>query len=868
MVISRQSGATTPSFAAILLLLAATAWFALDDAQTDSMSLKAELVNDLRGEAIQRINALQACYSDTRSWCDEDELLGYGVTLSGINNSAIISQVVNGDDIILTIETPSVEMAEGFSKHVIDPVVSGSQVAFTVEPPTKTHLFQDQVQRWEDNEFGRNSLENSIVMNSNNIRNIKRAEAQLARFQSLEVDSHTIDQLIVANQLDIGLNRLSFSGQVIDVNAGSVKINGDASADGDIELNNNDITNINELSGSSSELKQLNSAKGVINKASGDKISYEQAKINKIKSLRYTSESFRTQNLESSILDTNEINSNIKADIGTTSSLDFVSGEGGNWTYSNGSSREFISDNSNIGDSVGLNLSLTGDLRGNSLNTGTARYTSLAVLGRFTGTNFSSNDNFEASRSSVNDNFLSSQLNANDISRNRTEISDVRERVNRARSNSADNARLVKKNGADISSNEASIGLNNRTIDSNETDIDDVAASLSNSASDIGVWQDRLDKCMYQTQYCIPEDPSVTLSCTDCSQNEEQKDFSATASATITQCRQGCTYSWVINGDLSSSCASGSIKKGGIATLTCKVSKNGLSAQKRLTGSITINVKNGHYVTRTDSSSVNVNFFNKTAPTPIVNSSCSGCSASRNSGNFNAVILAAISNCPQGCSYSWNISGGAIGTCPSGSIAPGKTLTPSCNISGLVEDASTLSGSVSINVNNSSSSQFNSNDSENYNWENRTPANVIQGEISLTCDDPNGDCRLAERLSSYKGSASGAISISVNISSRVLNPIVTANIISSNCVGEKKGDLANYGRIPQINILNNNRTVSLRTFAFVQSSGESARSECEADVEFTVTSNSMSGVGVLREFIYIEACAVYSGGALCGPGFE
>ncbi len=731
-MMKNQKGATAPSYAAILLVLAAGAWFALEDSQTEGMKQKGDLVYSMRGQAIQRINALQACYNDTRDWCDANDLTEYGLSPAGVANSVVVDQAISGDNVTLTVQAPTAELAAAFSKHVMNPVVVGSQVTFTVEPPTRSHILQGQVQRWEDPEFGRNTLEGNVLMDGNDIPNINEAEAQLGRFQRLEASTHTVDRLTVNQQLDIGQHTIAFAGNEIGVDADVTAISGDASVGGNVDLNGNDISGVNGFTGAEIEARRILSTQGQVDDLSGDRIEYTSAEIGTLNAYRYTSQNYTTRQLDADSLTTDRLNSNIQAQTGSVTTLSFTSGQGGNWRYTGASAGRLQSDSSNIGSSSGQSLALAGDLRGNNLSGNSAQYTSLAVLGRTTGGQFTSDNDFTSSRSSVNDNYRELQRQGGDISDNANAISQTRNKISSVNSQVSSNTSNIQDNADDIASNRQQINTNSSNITRNEQDIDAVSDRLGDSADELGILQDQLDRCMYQTQYCIPQDPSVSLSCPNCTQSEEQSNFSATASATITQCRQGCSYSWSISGDISGSCSSGTVPQGGNATPSCSVSKSGLNPQQRATGSITINVNNSHYTARTDSASVNVDFFNKTIPRPSVSTSCSGCSASRNGSNFSASISAAISNCPQGCSYSWSISGSASGSCPAGTVSAGSSASPSCNISGTVANSSTATGSVSITVTNSVSPSYSDNDSESYSWENRTPAFENCSATSIT----------------------------------------------------------------------------------------------------------------------------------------
>lgn len=132
--------------------------------------------------------------------------------------------------------------------------------------------------------------------------------------------------------------------------------------------------------------------------------------------------------------------------------------------------------------------------------------------------------------------------------------------------------------------------------------------------------RDLLDNCVDVTKYCLPETPSVSLSCSSCNSAAARSSFSGTATGVISGCRQGCTYNWVLSGSglNFSNCNSGSVPKGGSANPSCRVSTS-LGPQESATGSIKLVVTNSHYTSRSSSDSVGVSYTNTTPNDPFRN---------------------------------------------------------------------------------------------------------------------------------------------------------------------------------------------------------------------------------------------------------
>ncbi len=732
---SKQMGSTIPSYVGILLMVSVGAWYALENSQTVVSEQSNKLVMSMKGQVMQRINALQSCYHETRDWCAPNELETYGLPTDAINNSFVVDQLKSGGDVKLTVQAPSIEAAMAFSKHVMEPELNGPQVTFTVKPPTDSDILKNQLQRYADTRHQRNSLESNIEMGTRNVKNFEVARASKGEFQELNSGRQLTAKLEVSRKLSLGSNEIGFNDEGVLFDATSTNISGQANINGDLELNNNDIDGINEAHVSELLTNSLAASTGVISELKGDNVKYDNGNITTVTSYKYVSDTFNTEQMKVVDLNSSNINSNFQADNASIDELNFLNANGQNWKYNTSNTNQLVSKNSSVGMADGQNMAVQTDMRGQTIKANSGRFTSASVLGLTAGGDFYSNDDFVTSKSSVNRN-LSSLVNQDSaISNNTSSINNTKGKINTAGRDIASNESAIAKNERDASTNRNAIDNNKRDIATNELDIDNVAKRLDNSADELGLWQDRLDKCMYQTQYCIPQDPSLSLSCIGCSQAEPQASFTATALATISACRQGCTYSWVVTGALSKSggtCASGTIPRGGSATPSCKVTKSNILPQDTVTGSIKIEVNNSHYTDRMDSKIVSVSFKNTTIPRPTVNTSCSGCNSSRSSSSFNALVTSSISNCPQGCNYSWSISGGASGSCSSGSVTAGGSASPSCSISGNVADASTMSGNVSLVVTNSVSPSYSAQDSESYSWQNTTPSNPFNG-LSYGC---------------------------------------------------------------------------------------------------------------------------------------
>ncbi|MGP4943218.1 hypothetical protein [Pseudoalteromonas nigrifaciens] len=724
----KQVGAVIPNYVAILLMVAMGAWFALENMQTAVIQQQNELVQSMKGQVMHRINAMQSCYNDQRDWCAPGDLADYGLSNEAINNSFIVDQLQSGDNVKVTVQAPSVQMAQAFSKHVIDPEVNGPQVTFIVEPPTKSDILKNQIQRYADTEFNRNSLETNIEMGNRNVENINLAKGTTGEFQSLKADRQETRNLKVNRKLTIGNNEIQFDTNDVTFNANDIVISNQASIDGDISLNNNNIAGIANVDTRNVTATDLSARNATVNSLEGERINYNTANINSLEAYKYTSQQYTSDQLEVTTLNSNSLVGDIDSSNGNINDLSFSSAKGGNWNYDSSQTNRVVSNTSSLGGASGQNLVVANDLRGQSMRSVTGQFTSINILGLTTGSQFNSAGDFVSSNSSVNNNHVSLVSQRDLISNNANSIQSTTNEIASTGSDIATNTNDITQNKNESENNKSSIATNTSNITANTNDIDDVADSLDSSADKLDLWQDRLDKCMYQTQYCIPQDPTISLTCRGCSQYSARSSFYSKATATISSCRQGCSYSWVVSNTFtksSGSCASGTIPKGGSATPTCSIHKLGISAQEIVAGSIRINVNNKHYTDRDREGYVQVRYKNTSVPKPVVSTSCSGCNYKGTSNSNSALITSSISNCPQGCSYTWNMSGGATGSCPSGNVSAGSSASPSCSIYGTVANASSKSGSVGLTVKNKVDTSYSDMDYEAYTWENTTPNDPI-----------------------------------------------------------------------------------------------------------------------------------------------
>ncbi|GEA09142.1 hypothetical protein KUL42_39030 [Alteromonas sp. KUL42] len=881
MVNMRQVGSIYPNVAAILVTITLLAWIGLESIVTEGQRGSLSLVDGYRAQAMERINALNACYNDTRSWCDVNSMAEYGVTSVNAANSLFVSQVPQGEDLLLTVQVPTEVMARAFSRFVVNPVVNGNQVTFLVEPPTRSHYLVDSIQRWQDNEFNRNRLEQSIDMAGNDVPNINEAEAVTGRFDSIESRALETQTFNVTERLLLGPNAIEDNGSQLSFVSDSLAMNGDLYSRNDVSLNGNDIRGIENISSAVLGVQSLRSERGNLTRSSGRSVNYQNSRFGDVESNSMTTNSMMARSLVSESIDVSALGSDVRANSATITELSFTQGQGTSWLLGNVQTNSLSSDSSIIGIATGQRLSLTGFIDGISIVSGSGQIGEADVRGTYSGADFYAQEDFFTDTSSVNTNFnrlgingglikshgslieksksdiaiaqgisndnrdriavnrgdilrnsnqidvnqsesdinyqaiaqskrniesanvLSSanererQNNSNNIASNATSIGvnafnisgnnndvaqtgdmisdafdlvgqnsqrvtsnrsliatnttrissnrtaldtnsasilDTQDRVSLAFDNARNNSSQIVVNRDAIASNRNTMSNNAVLINQNEGNISSVRLDLNDAADELGLWQERLDDCMYDTMYCIPQDPSANITCSDCEQSAMRTDFTATVSGVVSQCRQGCNYSWVVTGDISvsSGCTSGVVGQSGSASVSCVVVKRGLTAQQRATGQVSLVVQNAHYGARSASDVIATDFFNSTplGDRPSVRTSCSDCYQVASQSSFSSTTYATVGNCLQGCSYTWSRNAGGQ-VCSSGTLPPGNEahfLT--CEVTGTLQAGEVERNGVTIRVTNSQYPTILVNSSQTIYWENSSQLDPFSDLLS------------------------------------------------------------------------------------------------------------------------------------------
>lgn len=129
--------------------------------------------------------------------------------------------------------------------------------------------------------------------------------------------------------------------------------------------------------------------------------------------------------------------------------------------------------------------------------------------------------------------------------------------------------------------------------------------------------QQKLDECMYVTEWCFPKAPEISqMVCEpNCYIVKEDNSFSAKLRARVSQCQHGCNYSWELGG-ASGLCGAGTVSQGGYKSLSCNISGN-VPPESTRSHTVKITALNSIDTTKKTTKNYSVTWENTTSDNPF-----------------------------------------------------------------------------------------------------------------------------------------------------------------------------------------------------------------------------------------------------------
>jgi hypothetical protein len=186
---------------------------------------------------------------------------------------------------------------------------------------------------------------------------------------------------------------------------------------------------------------------------------------------------------------------------------------------------------------------------------------------------------------------------------------------------------------------------------------------------------------------------------------------------------------------------------------------------------------------------------------PVVDLICRDCIRTAPRANFSGVATGTISECGLGCSYSWETSGTnlAFSFCQGGVVPEGGSATVTCDISASLAAQESASGTVRLVAVNSSDPSKTHSDSENINYFNSNTIDpfidVLDGCFvdtrNLDTATGNGLCSGRVFVSNQSQNAQVVFSVGDNPGNQFTNPSDWSVIWSGDCTGSGNSCTAN-----------------------------------------------------------------------------
>ena len=588
-------------------------------------------------EIRQMTSALLAYYKDNQSWPpnlngivtggyfsgDPTRCGGDGVLQSSFCTTFIGSSNADKSSYTLTVNVLSDHLASIIANQLSQGLSAGSTVSTTIKVPYKSSIYEDYLQRFVDPDNpSRTQLEVDIDINENDLNNIGALSVATVKIKTLKVTDAKIKTLTLKTKvLKIGGNKITGTDSSLNFNSSLVNMNGQ------LAMWDHKVTDVDVLSAEEGTINKVIVTEGKFEAFRGKKLEYNAADISKSSGDDFQFDKGTIDRLTGDTLAVNTVTGSktVKAKSGKFTNL----------------SVQVLTVFQNEVDKIDIDSGIITNASGNMIiskdNAEIERLSSITVNsistngGRVSANTGSVSGNATLGNLSTTDLTVLNQLATKKISANISELGSasatsfsISGRVS-VKGINVTTAEVKEAKTGDLTGSTAQFKTVNAnhfkggTFQSKEDFYTDVSSVNANYLR-INEQKSKLDNCMYVTEYCLPQDPMVTVSCRRCVYSDFRTNFSGSVIANITQCRQGCSYSWVTKGTglIFSGCDPGTILKGDSTSPSCRVSVK-LQPQQIGTGTIEIVVVNSRYPSKEARASMLVEYLNSTTVDPFLN---------------------------------------------------------------------------------------------------------------------------------------------------------------------------------------------------------------------------------------------------------
>ena len=242
---------------------------------------------DNAGKDISEIKAAaNAYYMENRAWpATVNELIvtGYlpGTGVSPFGTHYTLGN--NGQNLVVSVDTNRDQLANMLAGKVSFGAVAADGETVSTEMGTPSReaiqsffLARRAVAGCADcNQLASGT---DLDINGNDLNNIDEMDVNQATMTNATITTADIDRLAV-EQIHLGANSLTYVGDQLDLNAGTVSVNGTLSTNGDVVGNGNHLTGFNTISADTGSFTDLTATNGTITTLSGDTLDYNSGLI-------------------------------------------------------------------------------------------------------------------------------------------------------------------------------------------------------------------------------------------------------------------------------------------------------------------------------------------------------------------------------------------------------------------------------------------------------------------------------------------------------------------------------------------------------------------------------------------------------------
>ena len=223
---------------------------------------------------------------ENRAWpASVNELIATGYyTGSGVSpfgTNYVIG--TNGDNLVVSIDTNRNQLANMLAGKVSfgNVAADGETVSTEMGTPSREaiqsfFLARKAVAGCADcNQLAAGT---NIDVNNNNLNNIDEMDANQATITNATITTANIDR-VEAESIHLGNNSITYAGNQLNLNAGTVRMNANLSMNGNIVGNGNDITGFDRLEANAGDFTNLSATTGNIASLSGNSLDYNTGTI-------------------------------------------------------------------------------------------------------------------------------------------------------------------------------------------------------------------------------------------------------------------------------------------------------------------------------------------------------------------------------------------------------------------------------------------------------------------------------------------------------------------------------------------------------------------------------------------------------------